>query len=123
MNKEQIIEAIKEMTVMELSELVKEMEEVFGVSAAAPVAMAAPGGAAAAEEEEEQTEFDVVLEDFGAKKIGVIKVVRSATGLGLVDAKKLVDEAPSTIKEAISKEEAEALKAELEEAGAKVALK
>ncbi|MFP4456084.1 MAG: 50S ribosomal protein L7/L12 [Clostridia bacterium] len=122
MNKEQIIEAIKEMTVMELSELVKEMEEVFGVSAAAPVAMAASGGSAA-EEEEEQTEFDVVLEDFGAKKIGVIKVVRSATGLGLVDAKKLVDEAPSTIKEALSKEEAEALKAELEEAGAKVELK
>ncbi|SRR6056297_1079980 len=122
MNKEQIIEAIKEMTVMELSELVKEMEEVFGVSAAAPVAMAAPG-AAAAEEEEEQTEFDVVLENYGAKKIGVIKVVRSATGLGLVDAKKVVDEAPSTIKEAISKEEAEALKAELEEAGATVVLK
>ena len=122
MNKEQIIEAIKEMTVMELSELVKEMEEVFGVSAAAPVAMAAPGGAAA-EEEEEQTEFDVVLEDFGAKKISVIKVVRSATSLGLVDAKKLVDDAPSTIKEALSKEDAEALKAELEEAGAKVTLK
>src|SRR6056297_2671925 len=110
MNKEQIIEAIKEMTVMELSELVKEMEEEFGVSAAAPV-------------EEEQTEFDVVLENYGAKKIGVIKVVRSATGLGLVDAKKVVDEAPSTIKEAISKEEAEALKAELEEAGATVVLK
>lgn len=122
MNKEQVIEAIKEMTVMELSELVKEMEEVFGVSAAAPVAMAAPG-AAAAEEAEEQTEFDVVLEDFGDKKIGVIKVVRSATGLGLVDAKKLVDDAPSTIKEAQNKEEAEALKAELEEAGAKVTLK
>jgi large subunit ribosomal protein L7/L12 len=123
MNKEQIIEAIKEMTVMELSELVKEMEEVFGVSAAAPVAMAMPGAGAAAVEEEEQTEFDVVLEDHGAKKINVIKVVRAATGLGLVDAKKLVDEAPSTIKEALPKEEAEALKKELEEAGAKVALK
>ncbi len=122
MNKEQIIEAIKEMTVMELSELVKEMEEVFGVSAAAPVAMAAPG-AAAAEEVEEKTEFDVELVEHGPKKINVIKVVRSATGLGLVDAKKLVDDAPSIIKEALPKEEAEALQKELEEAGAKVELK
>jgi len=122
MNKEQIIEAIKNMTVMELSELVKEMEEVFGVSASAPMAMAMPG-AAAVVEEEEQTEFDVILKSFGAKKIGVVKAVRELTGLGLVEAKKLVDECPSTIKEAITKEEAEAMKKQLEEAGAEVELK
>lgn len=122
MNKEQIIEAIKNMTVMELSELVKEMEEVFGVSAAAPMAMAMPGAGAAAEVEE-QTEFDVILKSFGAKKIAVVKAVRGITGLGLVDAKKLVDECPSTIKEAVSKEEAEEFKKQLVEAGAEVELK
>lgn len=121
MNKEQIIEAIKGMTVLELSELVSEMEDVFGVSASAPVAMAVAGPAA--EAVEEQTEFDVVLKSFGAKKIGVVKVVRAITGVGLVDAKKLVDECPSVIKEAVSKEEAEAFKAQLEEAGAEVELK
>lgn len=124
MTREQIIEAVKNMTVMELSELVKEMEEVFGVTAAAPVAMAvAAGPAAAAVEEEEQTEFTVVLESFGDKKVNVIKVVREATGLGLVDAKKLVDECPSNIKEGVTKEEAEALKKSLEEAGAKATVK
>ena len=122
MNKEQIIEAIKNMTVMELSELVKEMEEVFGVSASAPVAMAMPGAGGAAEVAE-QTEFDVILKSFGAKKIAVVKAVRGITGLGLVDAKKLVDECPSTLKEAVSKEEAEAFKKQLEEAGAEVELK
>ncbi|QOR34569.1 50S ribosomal protein L7/L12 [Clostridium sp. 'deep sea'] len=122
MNKEQIIEAIKNMTVMELSELVKEMEEIFGVSASAPMAMAMPGAGAAAEVEE-QTEFDVILKSFGAKKIAVVKAVRGITGLGLVDAKKLVDECPSTIKEAVSKEEAEEFKKQLVEAGAEVELK
>ena len=117
-----IIETLKGLTVLELSELVHAVEEEFGVSAAAAVAVAAPaeaGGAAA----EEQTEFDVVLEDVGANKIPVIKVVRELTGLGLADAKKLVDGAPSTIKEKISKEDAEAAKAKFEEVGAKVALK
>jgi large subunit ribosomal protein L7/L12 len=121
MTKDQIIEAIKGMTVMELNELVEACEEEFGVSAAAPVmvAGAAAGGAA----EEEQTEFDVILENAGAKKIGVIKVVREITGLGLKEAKALVDEAPNAVKEGVDKEEAEALKAKLEEAGAAVALK
>lgn len=121
MNKEQIIEAIKGMTVLELSELVSEMEEIFGVSASAPMAMAMPGAAAVVEEE--QTEFDVVLKSYGAKKIGVIKVVRAITGAGLVDAKKLVDNCPSVIKEAVSKDEADAFKTQLEEAGAEVELK
>jgi len=120
MNREQIIEAIKEMTVLELNELVKACEEEFGVSAAAPAA--AVGGAVAAAEDE-QTEFDVILANAGAKKIGVIKVVREITGLGLKEAKGLVDEAPSAIKEGVAKEEAEALKAKLEEAGAAVELK
>jgi large subunit ribosomal protein L7/L12 len=121
MTKEQIIEAINAMTVMELNELVKACEEEFGVSASAPVMMAGAvaGGAAA----EEKTEFDVVLESAGAKKIGVIKVVREITGLGLKEAKALVDGAPGTIKEAVAKEEAEAMKAKLEEAGAVVGLK
>lgn len=124
MDKAQIIEAIKNMTVMELAELVKELEDVFGVSAAAPVAMAAmPVAGAAAPAEEEKTEFDVVLKSYGDKKINVIKVVRAITGLGLVDAKKLVDGVPSTIKEGISKEEAEDIKKQLEEAGAEVELK
>jgi large subunit ribosomal protein L7/L12 len=112
------------MTVLELSELVSAMEEKFGVSAAAPVAMAAApaaGGAAAAEEE--KTEFDVVLEAAGAEKIKVIKVVREVTGLGLKEAKDLVEGAPKAVKEAVSKDEAEELKKKLEEVGAKVALK
>ena len=119
MNKEQIIEAIESMTVLELSELVKALEEKFGVSAAAPVAAAA-GGAAAAEE---KTEFDVVLTSAGAGKINVIKVVREATGLGLKEAKEIVDGAPKAVKEKISKADADALKAKLEEAGASVELK
>jgi len=123
----EIVESIKGLSVLELSELVKTLEEEFGVSAAAPVAMAAApnaGGAAAAEEEvEEQTEFDVILKDVGEKKINVIKVVREVTNLGLKEAKDLVDNAPQPVKEKITKEEAEALKAKLEEAGATVELK
>ena len=121
MTKEQIIEAIKAMTVLELNELVKACEEEFGVSAAAPVAVAAAGGAAAAEEE--QTEFTAVLAEVGAEKIKVIKVVREITGLGLKEAKELVDGAPKPLKEGIEKAEAEAIKAQLEEVGAKVELK
>ncbi len=121
MNKEQIIEAIKAMTVLELNELVKACEEEFGVSAAAPVAVAgAVAGAAAAEE---QTEFTVVLEAAGAEKIKVIKAVRELTGLGLKEAKELVDGAPSNIKEGVEKAEAEAIKKQLEEVGATVAMK
>lgn len=125
MDKEQIIEAVKNMTVLELSELVEALEEEFGVSASAPMAMAMPmaGGAAPAAEEEEQTEFDVVLSAIGDKKIAVIKVVREITGLGLVDAKGVVDAAPKAVKEGVSKEEAEEIKAKLEEAGATVELK
>ena len=122
MTKDQIIEAINGMTVLELNELVKACEEEFGVSAAAPV-MVAAGGAAEAGGADEKTEFDVVLANAGAKKIGVIKVVRESTGLGLKEAKALVDGAPETIKEAVAKEEAEAMKAKLEEAGAAVELK
>ena len=128
MTKEEIIQAISEMSVLELSELVKELEDKFGVSAAAP-AMMMPmagmpaAGAAAAPAEEEKTEFDVVLTDHGANKIGVIKAVREITGLGLKEAKDLVDGAPKTVKEAASKEEAEEMKKKLEEAGAKVELK
>ncbi len=117
----QIIEEVKAMTVLELSELVKALEEEFGVSAAAPVAVAAAPGAAAAAEE--KTEFDVVLTDVGANKIAVIKVIREVTGLGLKEAKEIADNAPKTLKEAISKDDAEAMKAKLEEAGAKVELK
>ncbi|MBQ8640339.1 MAG: 50S ribosomal protein L7/L12 [Lachnospiraceae bacterium] len=117
----EIIEAIKEMSVLELNDLVKACEEEFGVSAAAGVVVAAAGPAAAAEEE--KTEFDVELVDAGAGKVKVIKVVREVTGLGLKEAKDLVDSAPKVIKEAISKEEAEDLKKKLEEAGAKVNLK
>ena len=123
MTKEEIIEAIGSMTVLELSELVKAMEEKFGVSAAAPVAVAAAAPVAAAEAEEEKTEFDVVLAEVGAEKIKVIKVVREATGLGLKEAKALVDGAPAPVKEKISKADAEALKAKLEEVGAKVDIK
>jgi len=118
---ENIIEEIKALNVMELADLVKAIEEEFGVSAAAPVAVAAAGPAAAAAEE--KTEFDVVLVSAGDKKIGVIKVVRELTGLGLKEAKELVESAPKAIKEGASKDDAEALKAKLEEAGAKVELK
>ena len=121
MNKEQIIEAIKAMTVLELNELVKACEEEFGVSAAAPVAVAGAAGAAAAVEE--QTEFTVVLEAAGAEKIKVIKAVRELTGLGLKEAKELVDGAPSNVKEGVEKAEAEAIKKQLEEVGATVVLK
>lgn len=116
-----IIEELKGLTVLELSELVHAVEEEFGVSAAAAVAVAAPaeGGAAA----EEKTEFDVILKSAGAEKIKVIKVVREITGLGLKDAKAVVDEAPKTLKEAISKEDAEAIKAKLAEVGAEVEIK
>ena len=121
MNKDQIIEAIKAMTVLELNELVKACEEEFGVSAAAPVAVVgAAGGAAAAEE---QTEFTVVLEAAGGEKIKVIKAVRELTGLGLKEAKEVVDGAPKNIKEGIEKAEADAIKAQLEEVGATVTLK
>ncbi len=117
-----IIEELKGLTVLELADLVHAVEEEFGVSAAAAVAVAAPadGGAAAAEE---KTEFDVILASAGAQKIAVIKAVREATGLGLKEAKALVDGAPKTVKEAISKDDAEALKAKLEEAGATVEIK
>ena len=121
MTKEQIIEAIKEMSVLELNELVKACEEEFGVSAAAPVAVV--GGAAAGAAAEEKSEFDVVLTNAGANKIKVIKAVRELTGLGLKEAKEIVDGAPKTLKEAVAKEEAEAIKAKLEEQGAKVTLK
>lgn len=125
MDKKEIMEAIKGMTVLELSELVKALEEEFGVSAAAPVAAvaAAPGNGGAAEEAEEQTEFDVVLAEVGGEKIKVIKVVRELTGLGLKEAKDLVDGAPSAVKEAVTKEEAEAAKKALEEVGAKATVK
>ncbi len=121
MTKEQIIEAVKNMTVLELNDLVKAIEEEFGVTAAAPVAVM--GGAAAGAAVEEQTEFDVILASAGDQKIKVIKVVREITGLGLKDAKELVDNAPKPIKEGVSKEEAEELKAKLEEVGANVELK
>ena len=119
--REEIVEALKEMPALELSELVKELEEVFGVSAAAPVAVAAaPAEAGAAEE---KTDFDVVLEGFGDNKIAVIKVVREITGLGLKEAKEVVESAPKAIQEAVAKEKAEEIKAKLEEAGAAVTLK
>ncbi|MBC3537624.1 50S ribosomal protein L7/L12 [Megasphaera hominis] len=121
MTKEEIMQAIEEMTVLELSELVKAMEDKFGVSAAAPVAVAAAAAPAAAAEE--KSEFDVILTSAGDKKIGVIKVVREVTGLGLKEAKALVDGAPAPVKEGVAKADAEALKAKLEEAGASVELK
>ena len=117
-----LVEEVKGLTVLELSELVHTLEEVFGVSAAA-AAVAAPAAGAAAEAVEEKTEFDVILKDAGASKLNVIKVVRAATGLGLKDAKDLVDNCPKTLKEAISKEDAEKLGAELKEAGATAELK
>jgi len=120
MSKEQILEAIKGMSVLELNDLVKAIEEEFGVTAAAPVAVAGGAGAAA---EAEQSEFDVILTGAGASKINVIKVVREITGLGLKEAKELVDNAPKPLKEKVAKEEAEAVKAKLEEAGASVEVK
>ncbi|BBB91350.1 MAG TPA: 50S ribosomal protein L7/L12 [Methylomusa anaerophila] len=125
MNKEQIMEAIEQMTVLELSELVKALEEKFGVSAAAPVAVAAApaAGGAAAPAAEEQTEFDVILTSAGGAKINVIKIVREVTGLGLKEAKDLVDGAPKPVKEKIPKADAEALKAKFVEAGASAEIK
>ena len=123
MTKEEIMQAIEGMTVLELSELVKAMEEKFGVSAAAPVAVAAAPAAGAAAGGEEKSEFDVILKDAGDKKIGVIKVVREATGLGLKEAKAVVDGAPAPVKEKVSKADADALKSKLEEAGAVVEIK
>lgn len=120
MSKEQIIEAIKEMSVLELNDLVKAIEEEFGVTAAAPVAVAGAAGGAAAEE---QTEFDLILAGAGDQKIKVIKVVREITGLGLKEAKELVDNTPKALKEGVAKEEAEELKAKLEEVGASVEVK
>lgn len=120
--KEQVIEFIEKMSVLDLAELVKELEDKFGVSAAAPVAVVAVP-VAGEEAAEEKTEFDVVLTAIGEKKINVIKVVRSITGLGLKEAKDLVDGTPNTVKEAVSKEEAEGIKTQLEEAGASVELK
>jgi large subunit ribosomal protein L7/L12 len=123
--KEDVIEFIANMSVLDLSELVKEMEEKFGVSAAAPVAMMAAGPAdgGAGDAAEEQTEFDVILTAFGDKKIQVIKEVRAITGLGLKDAKELVDGAPAPVKEGVAKDEADKVKAQLEDAGAQVEVK
>jgi large subunit ribosomal protein L7/L12 len=120
---QEVLEIVKGMTVLELSELVKAFEEEFGVSAAVPMAVAAAPAAAAEEVEEEQTEFDVILTAAGDKKIQVIKVVRELTALGLKEAKALVDEAPKPVKEKVSKEEAEEVKAKLVEAGASVEIK
>ncbi len=124
-SKEDILETISNMSVMEVVDLISAMEEKFGVSAAAPVAMAAGGAGAAGGEAaaEEQTEFDVIMTSFGANKVGVIKTVRTITGLGLKEAKDLVEGAPSTVKEGVSKDEAAKIKKDLEEAGASVELK
>ena len=123
MTPQELIEEIKKMTVLELSTLVKALEEEFGVSAAMPMAAAAGPAAAAVVEEEEQTEFDVILKAAGEKKINVIKEVRAITGLGLKEAKDLVDGAPNPVKQAITKDEAAKIKAQLEEAGAEVEVK
>ena len=120
---EKLIEDVKALTVLELSELVSALEDEFGVSAAAPVAVAAAPGAAGGDAAAEKTEFDVVLKEVGDQKIKVIKVVRELTGLGLKDAKALVDGAPKTVKEAVAKDEAEEMKAKIEEVGATVELK
>ena len=122
-SKDEIKEALSNMPVMELVGLISELEEQWGVSAAAPVAAAATAGPAAAEAVEEQTEFDVVMSSFGSSKVPVIKVVRALTGMGLKEAKELVEGVPATIREAIAKEEAEEVKTKLEEAGATVELK
>ena len=121
--KQQVIDIIKEMSVIELSELVKELEEIFDITAAAPVAVAAPGAAAGGEAAEEQTEFDVILTSSGAKKIQVIKTVRAITKLGLKEAKELVDNAPNPVVQGVPKEEAETVKAQIEEAGGSVEVK
>ena len=121
--REEIVEALKEMPALELSELVKELEEVFGFSAAAPVAVAAAPAAGGEEAAEEKTDFDVVLEGYGDNKIAVIKVVRELTSLGLKEAKEVVESAPKAIVEGVNKERAEEVKAKLEEAGAAVTLK
>ena len=123
--REEIVEALKEMPALELSELVKELEEVFGVSAAAPVMVAGAGAGAGAGEgaAEEKTEFDVVLEGFGDNKIAVIKAVREITGLGLKEAKELVESAPAPVQEGVAKDKAEEIKSTLEDAGAAVTLK
>ena len=118
-----ILEEIKTLTILELADLVKAVEEEFGVSAAAPVGVVAVAGGAAAPAAEEKTEFDVVLKSFGAKKLDVIKAVREITGLGLKEAKEMVEGAPKTVKEGVSKDEAESLKKTLEEAGAEVEVK
>ena len=123
MNIEQLIADLKSMTVLELSELVKALENEFGVSAAAAVVATAGPAAAATEEAEEKTEFDVVLVEAGASKMGVIKAVKEITGLGLKEAKELVDNAPKTLKEAVAKAEAEDMKKKLEDVGAKIELK
>jgi len=124
-SKEQVVDYLSNLTVLELAELTKELEDKWGVTAAAPMAMAMPvaGGGEAAAAVEEPTEFNVVLDDVGAKKIQVIKVVRALTGLGLKEAKEVVDGAPSTVKESISKEEAEDYKKQLEEVGATISIK
>ena len=123
LSRDEILNAIAEMTVMDVVELIKAMEDKFGVTAAAAVAAAPAAAAAAAPAEEEKTEFDVILKGAGEKKVNVIKVVHELTGLGLKEAKDLVDGAPSTVKEGVSKADAEAAKAKLEEAGAAVELK
>ena len=123
MNKEDILEAISNMTVLEIVDLISAMEEKFGVSAAAATVAVAAGPAAAAAVVEEKTEFDVVMASFGDNKVGVIKAVREITGLGLKEAKDMVESAPVTVKEGIAKADAEAMKAKLEEAGAKVEIK
>ena len=126
MNREEVLNAVAEMSVLELSELIKDLEEKFGVSAAAAVAVAAPAAGGAGGDTgggEEKTEFDVVLSSFGDKKVGVIKAVRSITGLGLKEAKDLVESAPSAVKEGVSKDEAEEIKKQLEEAGGSVEVK
>ncbi len=126
LSNQEILDAISNMSVLDLSELIKSMEEKFGVSAAMPamaMPMASGGAEAAAEQEEEQTEFEVVLSSFGEKKVAVIKAVRAALELGLIESKALVESAPCTIKEAVSKEEAEQIKADVEEAGGTVEIK
>ena len=123
MSREEILSAISELSVLELSELINDMEEKFGVSAAAAVAVAAPAAAADAGGSEEQTEFDVVLSSFGEKKVSVIKAVRAITSLGLKEAKDLVESAPAPIKEGVAKDEAEELKKQLEDAGGTVEVK
>ena len=123
MSREEILNAIGEMSVLELSELIKDVEDKFGVSASAAVAVAAPAAASGEEAAEEKTEFDVMLSSFGEKKVGVIKAVRAITGLGLKEAKDLVEAVPSAVKEGVNKDESEDIKKQLEEAGATVEIK